>query len=51
MPPSRDEDLDWLYGRDRPQPSQPEPTRVMPAPFAVAPPPNPANAATTMNVV
>ena len=43
MPPSRDEDLDWLYGRDRPQPSQPEPTRVMPAPFAAAPPPNPAN--------
>ena len=30
MPPSRDEDLDWLYGRDRPQPSEPEPTRVLP---------------------
>ncbi len=38
--PSRDEDLEWLYGRDRPQ-SQPEPTRVLPAPLAdgpVAPP-------------
>ena len=37
MPPSRDEDLDWLYGRDRPQPSQPEPTRVLPAPWAAIP--------------
>ena len=30
MPPSRDDDLDWLYGRDRPT-AAPEPTRVMPA--------------------
>jgi LCP family protein required for cell wall assembly len=30
MPPSRDEDLDWLYGRDR-RPAEPERTRVMPA--------------------
>ena len=29
MPPSRDEDLDWLYGRPRER-SEPEPTRVMP---------------------
>ena len=42
MPPSRDEDLDWLYGRDRPQPSQPEPTRVLPAPWTAAPPSHPA---------
>ena len=28
--PSRDEDLDWLYGRDKPSPSEPEPTQVMP---------------------
>ncbi|MCW2810987.1 MAG: LytR family regulatory protein [Friedmanniella sp.] len=32
MPPSRDEDLDWLYGRAS-TPSAPEPTRVMPAPL------------------
>jgi LCP family protein required for cell wall assembly len=31
MPPSRDEDLDWLYGR-APQRSEPEPTRVLPGP-------------------
>ncbi|MBP2416350.1 LCP family protein [Microlunatus capsulatus] len=29
MPPSRDEDLDWLYGRS-PRPPGPEPTRVLP---------------------
>lgn len=29
MPPSRDEDLDWLYGRS-PRPEGPEPTRVLP---------------------
>jgi len=33
MPPSRDEDLDWLYGRDR-RPAEPERTQVMPAPAA-----------------
>jgi LCP family protein required for cell wall assembly len=35
MPPSRDEDLDWLYGRDGTSKSNrpaPEPTKVMPAP-------------------
>ena len=44
MPPNSDEDLDWLYGRDRtkrPDPSPPEPTRVMPSqqppPSSVAP--------------
>ena len=42
MPPSRDEDLDWLYGRDRPQPSQPEPTQVLPATWAVSPLADPA---------
>jgi LCP family protein required for cell wall assembly len=31
MPTSRDEDLDWLYGR-APQRPEPEPTRVLPAP-------------------
>ena len=31
MSPSRDDDLDWLYGRER-QPAQPERTRVMPSP-------------------
>jgi LCP family protein required for cell wall assembly len=31
--PSRDEDLDWLYGRDKPSPSTPEPTQVMPGSF------------------
>jgi LCP family protein required for cell wall assembly len=29
MPPRRDEDLDWLYGRS-PRPAEPEPTRVLP---------------------
>jgi len=29
MPPSRDEDLDWLYDRS-PRPAEPEPTRVLP---------------------
>jgi len=32
MPPSRDEDLDWLYGRPRER-SEPEPTRVLPGPL------------------
>ena len=31
MPPSRDDDLDWLYGRP-PQRPEPEPTRVLPGP-------------------
>ncbi|MFL6064822.1 MAG: LCP family protein [Friedmanniella sp.] len=31
MPPSREEDLDWLYGR-APRRSEPEPTRVLPGP-------------------
>ena len=30
MPPSRDEDLDWLYGHDA-RAGEPEPTRVMPS--------------------
>lgn len=41
MPPSRDEDLDWLYGRPRER-SEPEPTRVMPGPLP-DPPPDPAD--------
>src|SRR5689334_8777281 len=28
--PSRDDDLDWLYGREKSAPSAPEPTQVMP---------------------
>jgi LCP family protein required for cell wall assembly len=36
MSSSRDEDLDWLYGRD-PQQAQPERTRVMPNPSGTAP--------------
>jgi LCP family protein required for cell wall assembly len=36
MSSSRDEDLDWLYGRERQQ-SQPERTRVMPSPSGPAP--------------
>ncbi len=45
MPPSRDEDLDWLYGR-APEPAAPEPTRVLPAPVQTpaAAPPGPATA-------
>ena len=31
MPPSRDDDLDWLYGRESRRP-EPEPTRVLPTP-------------------
>jgi LCP family protein required for cell wall assembly len=31
---SRDDDLDWLYGREKPSPSAPEPTQVMPGSFA-----------------
>ena len=31
MAPARDEDLDWLYGRDSQRPAEPEHTRVMPA--------------------
>ena len=30
MPPSRDEDLDWLYGRDKRDREAAEPTRVVP---------------------
>jgi LCP family protein required for cell wall assembly len=37
MSPSGDEDLDWLYGRDRQQ-VQPERTRVMPNPYGTAAP-------------
>ena len=36
MSPSRDEDLDWLYGRER-QPAEPERTRVMPNPSGITP--------------
>jgi LCP family protein required for cell wall assembly len=36
MSPSGDEDLDWLYGRERQQ-VQPERTRVMPSPSGPAP--------------
>ena len=32
MPSGRDEDLDWLYGRDR-RAAEPEATQVMPAPW------------------
>ncbi len=32
MSPGRDDDLDWLYGRDRQQ-AAPERTRVMPDPY------------------
>src|SRR5215207_5983618 len=50
MPPSRDDDLDWLYGRDRtqqPGPYAPEPTKVMPASPRSAPPSgNPSPTAT-----
>jgi LCP family protein required for cell wall assembly len=43
MASSRDDDLDWLYGRDHPRPSEPEPTRVLPSdPFAGGPPPAPS---------
>ena len=38
MSPSRDEDLDWLYGRER-QPAEPERTRVMPNPSGPMPQP------------
>ena len=41
MPPSREDDLDWLYGRDgaqQPGVRAPEPTKVMPAPPRGAPP-------------
>ena len=34
MSSSNDEDLDWLYGRER-QRAQPERTRVMPSPSAI----------------
>ena len=37
MSPGRDEDLDWLYGRD-PQQAEPERTRVMPDPYGTAAP-------------
>ena len=37
MSPSGDEDLDWLYGRER-QPAEPERTRVMPNPSGTTPP-------------
>ncbi|HJV13237.1 MAG TPA: LCP family protein [Propionibacteriaceae bacterium] len=41
MSPSPDDDLDWLYGRDRQQ-VQPERTRVMPSPPGTAPEPPPS---------
>ena len=37
MSPGRDDDLDWLYGRDRQQ-AAPERTRVMPDPYGTAAP-------------
>src|SRR5688500_13929297 len=37
MSPGRDEDLDWLYGRD-PQQAEPERTRVMPDSYGTAAP-------------
>ncbi len=37
MPGPRDEDLDWLYGRDR-SPAEPEHTRVMPLAEQPGPP-------------
>ncbi len=40
MPSSRDEDLDWLYGRDR-QPAEPEHTRLIETPQAPPAPPAP----------
>jgi LCP family protein required for cell wall assembly len=40
MPPSRDEDLDWLYGRDQAA-AAPELTRVMPSPYGAPAPPVP----------
>ena len=36
MPQGPDEDLDWLYGRDR-RAAEPEPTQVMPAPWSGTP--------------
>jgi LCP family protein required for cell wall assembly len=39
MPPSRDDDLDWLYGRD-PAAAQPERTRVIPPPWGGTPAPD-----------
>jgi len=43
MSPGRDEDLDWLYGRDRQQ-VEPERTRVMPNPSGTAPDSAPSRA-------
>jgi LCP family protein required for cell wall assembly len=43
MSRSSDEDLEWLYGRDRQQ-SQPERTRVMPSPSGSAPEQQPSGA-------
>jgi LCP family protein required for cell wall assembly len=43
MSRSSDEDLEWLYGRDRQQ-SQPERTRVMPSPSGTAPEQQPSGA-------
>ena len=39
MPPSRDDDLDWLYGRDRAA-AEPERTRVIPPAWSDSPAPN-----------
>jgi LCP family protein required for cell wall assembly len=39
MSPSRNDDLDWLYGRERQQP-EPERTRVMPSPSETQAPPS-----------
>jgi LCP family protein required for cell wall assembly len=43
MSPSRDDDLDWLYERDRQQ-VEPERTRVMPNPYGTAAPAQPGQA-------
>ena len=40
MPPPGDDDIDWLYGRERPA-SEPERTRVMPAGGGWSPPATP----------
>ena len=45
MSSSRDEDLDWLYGRDHQQ-VQPERTRVMPNPYGTVAPDAPPDHAT-----
>ncbi|HEY5981468.1 MAG TPA: LCP family protein [Microlunatus sp.] len=41
MPPSPDDDLDWLYGRGDRRPSEPEPTQVLPPGAFPSGPPTP----------